>query len=239
MPTRGQPIAEGMYAITRKETAIGRETWQLAKMAHSGLLFTSTAEWTEAPPLRWNVKYEVTTHWISEALSVHLNTDGEERASEQHYEGTRYISTTRPAGPGEETTRILELSSRRPIEFPSPIFTAVTLVGLNLLVGQSQPVDTVRVKMPTLEPSLVKLVYTCLKEEKIEVPAGSFSAWHYVRTEIHEAGAGQETQTSDTESKPVSQETHFWADRHGIVLLEQRPDGDTVQLTRYRRMEHR
>ncbi len=241
MPTRGQPLAEGTYTVTRDDTQVGRETWQLTKKAHGGLLFSSTAERTQAQPIHWDLTYEVTQHWTPEALSIHFRSDGQEQASEQHFEGTRYIAMTRPAGSPEadQVVRILELNARQPVEFPSPIFTAVTLVRLNLQVGQTQPIDAVEVTAPTLEPRMRKLVYTCLNEEKIQVPAGSFSAWHYVRKESNDEGKTEGAPASDTEAQPVSIETHFWADRHGIVLLEQRPDGDVVRLARYRRTERR
>jgi len=85
-----------------------------------------------------------------------------------------------------------------------------------LQVGLSREIDVIAIDPTTFGPRAAKLTYACIAEEKMEVPAGKFTAWHY-----------------------TANEDHFWADRNGAVLLYQTPAGDMMKLARYRRIERR
>lgn len=227
MPTRGQTVAEGAYTTLRNDETVGHETWLLSKMAHSGLLFTSHEEETGSQPMSWNLSYQLTQHWVPTNLTVRTEKANQTLSSEQQIEGARYVARIESHG-AEPREVTLEWNGKSQVDFPSPIFAAVTLIRLNLQVGQSQTVDAVLVTPQSLEPRRAKQVYTCVAEEKVEVPAGAFSAWHYT------------VRTGDEANAPAEgPEVHFWADRHGIVLLQQEQDGREVKLTRYRRTDRR
>ena len=220
MPTKGQPVAEGAYITTRGEETIQRETWQLARMAR-GLIFTSRAEQTPTQPQNWNFSYVVTQNWSPAEFSIHLEANGQAVASEQRVQGSQYIARIEPRG-GESKEHALEISPQHQLDYASPLFAAVTLIRLNLQVGQSREVDAVRIPLPALEPHAVKLKYTCVGEEQLEIPAGRFSAWHY---------------TASAPDNPA--ESHLWADRNGIILQHRSAEGTETKLTRYRRIDRR
>lgn len=223
MPARGQLTTEGTYITLRGDETVGRETWQLAKLGHSGLLFTSHAEQSLPEPSNWNISYELTQNWVPVLVSIHLNVKDKAIAGEHRIDGARYQVKIEPRGeaPKEAT---LEFGPQTQVVFISPFSTAVALVRLNLPVGQTRPVQAVVVDSQTLEPRLVAQTYSCTEEDKVTVPAGQFAAGHYV---VRTGAEGE------------APEAHFWADRNGIVLQYRSPDGSETKLTRYRRIERR
>lgn len=220
MPTKGQPIAEGTYTTSRGPETIRHETWQLARMAH-GAVLTSKAEILQPQPMTWSFDYTVTQNWVPAQFSIHLTVDGKTIASDQRIQAAQYVARTKPAGQ-ESNDQTVDFDSKSQLDYDSPLFTVVTLFRLNLQVGQTAEVDAVRIAIPELEPRRVKLKYVCVAEESIEIPAGKFSAWHY-------------TVGTDGESA----ESHFWADRNGIVLQYRYGNGDETKITRYRRIDRR
>lgn len=251
MPTKGTLIAEGVYTLHHGQTATGNETWQLSKLEHGGLVFTSRAELTRPKPLKWNFTFEISQHWSPVLFSIHLDTDGKALASDQRVQGAQWrahieargrksspdqrvrVALSNQAGDdlredqAKEST--IDFSNKHEVYFPSPLFNAVTLVRLNLQVGQSRDVDAVVINLLTLEPRPVKHTYACAAEEKTLVPAGNFSSWRYT----------VQTAREGTSSPGAPAENNFWADRHGIVLLYQSSSGDEARLARYRRIERR
>lgn len=221
MPTRGQPVAEGTYVTTRNGEVARRETWQLAKMAHKGLVFSSRAEQFKPQGTHWNFSYTITQHWEPVSLSIHLEGNDSTIASEQRFQGKEYQVRIEPRG-GEPKESRLDLDNAHELAFPSPVFTAVTLFHLGLQVGQSREVQSVAVSLPSLEARSEKFKYTCVAEEQVQIPAGAFAAWHY--TVEGNDGDGQ---------------IHFWADRTGTILKQKHSDGAETELTRYRRIERR
>ncbi|MBI4789550.1 MAG: putative glycolipid-binding domain-containing protein [Chloroflexi bacterium] len=220
MPNKGQPVAEGAYITTRGEETVRRETWQLARMAR-GLIFTARAEQIQPQPATWNFDYTLTQNWDPAEFSIHREAEGQTLASEQRVQGARYSARITPRG-GEPKEYTLEISAKHQLDFPSPLFTAVTLIRLNLQVGQTREVDAVRVVLPAFEPQIVAQKYTCAGEEPLQVPAGRFTAWRYV---------------TSTAGDPA--EAQLWADRHGIVLQYRFADGSETRLARYRRIDRR
>lgn len=244
MPTKGTLIAEGACTVHIGEESIGRETWQFSKLAHGGLLFTSRAERAQPQPATWNFTFEISQHWAPLLFSIRLDTAGKTTTSEQRAAGTQWLARVEPRGePAHDWA--LDFSGKHEIGFLSPVFATITLVRLNLQVGQSRECDAVLIDGTTLEPRAVKQHYTCLGEEKVEVPAGKFSAWHYtVRTEPAKVAVPTEnvespTASGDTETATAPSETHFWADRYGVILLYQAADGSAIKLARYRRIGRR
>lgn len=225
MPAKGQLIAEGTYTFHRGEVSSGRETWQLSKLAHGGLSFNSRAEMTLPQPSTRSFTFEITQRWAPVLLSIRVDADGKVVTSEQRAEGAQWRAHVEPRGE-QARDHTLDFSTQHAVSFASPLFNAVTLVRLNLQVGQSCETDAVTIDLPTLEPRAVKQKYVCAAEEKTKVPAGSFSAWHY-------------TMHTERTDAPAPEENHFWADRHGIVLLYQSADGAVMKLARYRRIEQR
>jgi hypothetical protein len=221
MPAKGQLVAEGTYTIHHGDVSTGRETWQLSKLAHGGLLFNSRAERTLPKPSTCSFTFEITQRWSPVLFAIRFDADGKVVTSEQRAEGTQWRAHVEPRGE-QARDHTLDFSAKHAVSFASPLSNAVTLVRLNLQVGRSHEVDVIVIDLPTLEPRADRQKYVCTAEEKIEVPAGSFSAWHYT------------TSTNSAQS-----ENHFWADRHGIVLLCQTADGDVMKLARYRRIEPR
>ncbi len=221
MPTKGQLVAEGTYVTTRGDETTQRETWQLSQIAHGVLLFASRAERTQPQALNWNLTYEITPNWDPVSLAVRVDSDGESITGDQRAEGNQYTAHIEPHGrPARDLA--LEFGAQHQLAFPSPVFTAVALVRLNLQVGQFRDVNGVEVVLPSLEPRPAKAHYECTAEEKVSVPAGEFSAWHYTRR-VQDDGPA----------------TDYWADRHGIILLVRTPDGAETRLARYRRIERR
>lgn len=220
MAAKGTLIAEGLYALERGETTTGRETWQLVKLAHGGMQFASRAETTQPKAMAWTFTYEITQRWAPLSFTIRLDNQGRDITSEQRAAGSQWLAHAEPRGESARDHAV-PFAPHHAIEFPSPLFRAVSLVRLNLQVGQSTEVDAVDIDGTTLEPRAARHQYACVAEESIETPAGKFSAWHY---------------TLRVEAEP---ETHFWADRHGTLLLWQAADSHVAKLTRYRRIERR
>ncbi len=221
MPTKGQLIAEGTYVTARGAETVERETWQLSQIAHGVMLFTNRAETSQPQARTWSFTYEITPNWDPVSVTIRVDADGKTTTSEQRAEGARYTAHIEPRG---ETARdlALDFGAQHQLIFPSPVFIAVALVRLNLQVGQSRDADGVEITLPTLEPRAVKAHYECTAEEKVAVPSGEFSTWHYTRR-------AQDAETA----------SDYWADRHGIVLQARSADGSETKLTHYRRIERR
>ncbi len=224
MPIKGQLISEGAYTFHQGDETIGHETWQITRLARAGLLITSSAELARPNALKWNLNYDISQHYAPVQLSIHIDAEGKSIASEQHAADAQWIARTQTHGE-EPVERAVAFSPKHEVDFPSALFNAVTLVRLNLQVGQSSSFNVVYIDTPTLEPQSVTQKYACIAEEKIVVPAGTFSAWHYT---MH-------TEREGASAQPA--ENNFWADRHGIVLLYQAADGLTMKLARYKRIE--
>ncbi len=216
---KGTLVAEGAYTLHQGQTPLGRETWRLEKLAHGGLVFDSDLEPQTSPSSTRHFDYEITQNWAPVLFSFRGEREGKLLLGEQRASGAQWLAHIEPHG---ETARDLavDFGPQWQVTAASPLFLAVVLVRLNLQVGQSHAVDAVQIDLATFEPRVVKQTFSCTAEEKVEVPAGKFSAWHYtVRTE-------------GTES-----ENQFWADRHGIVLSFQSAGGGEMKLARYRRFE--
>lgn len=225
MPAKGTLIADGVYTHHHGNTDTGTENWRLEKLAHGGLVLSSNAELSRPKSLKWNFTFEINQHWAPVRFNAHLDSDGKTLASEQYADGAvwRVRVTSHGQEPKDST---LAFSGKHEVYFPSPLFNSVTLVRLNLLVGKAADVETVVLNLLTLEPRAAKQNYACAAEERVEVPAGKFSAWRYaVRTARDDGGAPTENS--------------FWADRHGTVLRYASASGDEVKLSHYRRIERR
>ncbi len=212
---KGTVIAEGAYTYHYGESSTGHETWQLTKLAHGGLVFTSRIEMTSPQASTLSLTFEATQNWTPIHFSARLETEGKSLTSEQHAAGTQWLARIEPRG-GHAQDLALDNSGKPELKFASPLFLTPTLFRLNLQVGQSRELDAIVIDEGTFAPRAAKLKYTCIAEEQVEVPAGKFAAWHYTENE-----------------------SNFWADRNGVVLLYETATGDTSKLARYRRIERR
>ena len=218
MPAKGQLVAEGAYTHHHGDATTGHSTWQFSKLAHGGLLLDSRTTFTD-PPTEYHFTYQVTQHWSPTLVTLRVEAGGKTVTSEQRAAGAQWRAHIEPRGEVARESAV-DFTPKHEVSFASPLFTTVTLVRLNLQIGQSREVDAVRIDPQTLEPRAVKQTYTCVAEEKIAVPAGGFSARRYTLTT--DGGADEDS---------------FWVDRHGIVLLYQSANGDATKLTHYRRIE--
>ena len=212
---KGTVITEGAYTYHHGDTSTGRETWQLSKLAHGGLVFSSRIEMTSPQAATVTFSYELSQHWAPVRFSARRDADAKTLTSEQRAVGTQWQARIEPHG-GEAQDLALDFTPKHELRFVSPLVFAPILFRSNLQVGQSREIDTIVIDPTTFVPRAAKSKYTCVAEEEIEVPAGKFTAWHY---------------TVD--------EDKFWADRNGVVLLYQAASGDTMKLARYRRIERR
>ena len=225
MPSKGTLIADGSYTLHRGNTNTGTESWRLEKLAHGGLFFSSNAELARPKALKWNFTFEINQHWAPVRFTIHLDTEGKSIASEQHGDGALWRARVTAQGETPKDPSIA-FSPKHEVYFPSPLFNAATLIRLNLPVGKSSDIETVVLNLLSLEPRAAKQNYACTAEEKVEVPAGNFSAWRYTLRTIREDGG-------------APTENNFWADRNGIVLRYTSASGDETTLARYRRIERR
>jgi hypothetical protein len=217
MPTtnKGTVVTEGAYTYHHGDTSTGRETWQLSKLAHGGLVYSSRVEMTSPQAATLSFSFEVTQHWAPVRFAARLDAGGNTLTSEQRAVGAQWQARIEPHG-GAAQDLALDFSAKHEISFISPVVLTPLLYRSNLQVGQSREVDAILIDPGTLAPRAAKLKYTCVAEEETEVPAGKFAAWHYTEGE-----------------------TQFWADRNGVVLLYQVATGDAMKLARYRRIERR
>ncbi|MDE3091421.1 MAG: putative glycolipid-binding domain-containing protein [Chloroflexota bacterium] len=223
MPTtnKGTLVVEGAYTHHHGDTATGHETWQLHKLAHGGMVFTSRVEWTAPQVAALNFTFEISQHWAPVHFAARRDEDGKTLSTEQRAADAQWRAHIETRG--ETPTELaLDFSGKHEIGFASPLHSAVTLVRLNLQVGKSQDADAIWIDPKTFTPRAAKSKYTCIGEEKIEVPAGKYSAWHY-----------------SVQSDGAEALDHLWADRNGVVLLYQSALGDAAKLARYRRIERR
>ena len=214
-PNKGTVVTEGAYTYHHGDTLTGHEAWQLMKLAHGGLVFSSRVEMSAPQAATLNYTFQVTQHWAPVRLTARLDSEGKTLTTEQRVVGAQWQARVEPRG-SDAQDLTLDFSPKHEISFVSPLIVTAALYRLNLQVGQSRKVDVIGIDPTAFIPSAAKQTFRCVAEEKTEVPAGKFSAWHYT--------AG---------------ENHFWADRNGVVLLFQNAAGDATKLARYRRIERR
>ncbi len=214
-PNKGTVITEGAYIFQHGDASTGRETWQLMKLAHGGIVFSSRIELTAPQAATLNYTFEVTQHWAPVSLTARLDAEDKTVTTEQHVAGAQWQARVEPRG-GDAQDLALDLTPKHEISFASPLILTAALYRLNLQVGQSREVDVIVIDPSTFVPSAAKRTFSCAAEEKIEVPAGKYTTWQYKEGE-----------------------NQFWADRNGVVLLYQNAAGDATKLARYRRIERR
>ena len=212
---KGTVMAEGAYTYEHGDASAARESWQLSKQAHGGLVFASRIEMTAPQAEVLSFSLEISQHWAPVQFSARIDAEGKTLTTEQRAVEGQWQARIEPHG-GETQEVALEFSAKHEIGFLSPVVLTPTLYRSNLQVGQSLELDTITIDPATLVPHAAKQTYTCVAEEKITVPAGQFAAWHYTQGE-----------------------NQFWADRNGVVLLYQTSAGDAMKLARYRRIERR
>ena len=214
-PNKGTVVTEGAYTYQRGDAATGHETWQLTKLAHGGFVFSSRVETTSPQAATLNYTFEVTQHWAPVRFTARRDADGKTMTTEQRAAGAQWQARVEPHG-GDAQDLALDFSPKHEISFASPLILTAALYRLNLQVGQSREVDVIAIDPTTFVPSAAQRAFTCAVEEKVDVPAGKYSAWQYKEGE-----------------------NQFWADRNGIVLQYQNAAGEVIQLARYRRIDRR
>jgi hypothetical protein len=215
LTNKGTVIVDGAYLYAHDDKSTGRESWQLSKQAHGGLIFSSRVEITSPESEELSFSLEISQNWAPIRFTGRIDADGKTLTTEQHaVEGQWKARIERHGGDTQEVT--LDFSAKHEISFFSPVVLTSTLYRSNLQVGKSLEIDTVTIDQATFVPHTEKQSYTCVAEEKITVPARQYAAWHYTR--------GQD---------------QFWADRNGVVLMYQSTSGGAMKLARYRRIERR
>jgi hypothetical protein len=214
-PNKGTGVTEGACTYHHAGAPTGHERWQLMKLAHGGLVFSSRIERTSPQAATLNYTFEVTQHWAPVSLTARRDAGNTTLTTEQRAVGAQWQARIEPRG-GAAQDLALDFSPQHEITFASPLILTAALYRLNLQVGQSREVDVIVIDPTTFVPRAAKQTFSCVAEENIEVPAGKFSAWQYKEGE-----------------------NQFWADRNGVVLLYQAASGDTIKLARYRRIERR
>ncbi|HEX7588015.1 MAG TPA: putative glycolipid-binding domain-containing protein [Anaerolineae bacterium] len=212
---KGTVIAEGAYIYEHDDAPTGSEAWQLSKLAHGGLIYSSRVEMTAPRAETLSYSLEISQHWAPVQFTARIDAEGKTLTTEQRVVEGQWQARIEPHG-GTLQEVVLDFSAKHEISFFSPVVLTPTLYRSNLQVGKSLELDTVTIDSVTLVPRATKQSYTCVAEEKINVPAGSYAAWHYTQGE-----------------------NKFWADRNGVVLLYQSATGDATKLARYRRIERR
>ncbi len=223
---KGKLLAEGSNQFFSEGAERGHETWQISQLGHGGIIITSRAEFS-GPHLvaphggSWNLTYEVDRGWAPVSLTLRLEQDGKVLTSTQRADGDRWVAEIDNAG--QITNYELPFSNKHEVDFGTTLFNTVTLLRARLPVGASRDLDVIFIETDTLVPTADKQRYECLAEEKLQVPAGNYSALKYRMTHPDEEN---------------SQAYEFWADHAGIVLLYQGPNNEIKQI-RYRRVERR
>ncbi len=214
-PNKGTVVTEGAYTFHHGDASTGRETWQVMKLAHGGIVFSSRLEMTAPQAATLNYTFEVTQHWAPVSLTARFDAEGKTVTTEQRVADAQWQAHVEPRG-GEAQDLALDFSPKHEISFASPLILTAALYRLNLQVGQSREVDGIAIDPTSFIPSAAKRTFSCAAEEKVEVPAGKYNTWQYKEGE-----------------------NQFWADRNGVVLLYQSAAGDAIKLARYRRIERR
>ena len=212
---KGTVIAEGAYTYEHGDTPTGRESWQLSKQAHGGLVFSSRVEMTTPRAETLSFSLEISQHWAPVQFTARLDAEGKTLTTDQRVVEGQWQARIELHG-GETQQVALDFSPKHEVSFFSPVVLTPTLYRSNLQVGKSLELDTVSIDPATFVPHAAKQTYTCVAEEKLTVPAGQYAAWRYSQGE-----------------------NQFWADRNGVVLQYQSATGDTMKLARYRRIERR
>lgn len=218
---KGALVAEGAYTYHRGDASTGHEAWRLEKLAHGGMTFESEIDLTAPAARQIQFTYEVTQQWAPVRVGLKIEGEGQFRTAEHRVVGGSWQATLETHG-DKPTESAVAFGVKTEIEFLSPVFATPSLYRLNLQVGKSVTADVIAIDAASLAPAAVKRTIRCVGEEKTEVPAGKYSAWHY---SIQTEGAAGEDQ--------------FWADRNGVVLLFQTAGGDSIKLARYRRIDRR
>jgi hypothetical protein len=229
---KGQLIAEGTYQYGADSESNGRETWQISQLGHGGIVVTSRAEF---PSYNWNLTYELGRAWSPVSLTIRREAEGKITTAAQRAEGDRWTAQVQ-VGDGETQNFELPFSNQHEVDFASPLFNTVTLLRTALNVGDARELDVIFIEPESLVPTADRQRYTFVAEEKIQVPAGNFSAQKYEMLHLkHELDPAQVAEDAEPSSEKTPTYT-FWGDRHGIVLLYEAID---ARLARYRRMERR
>ena len=212
---KGTVITEGTYIYQHSNAPAGRETWQLSKQAHGGLVYSSRIEMTAPRVETLSFSLEISQHWAPVKFAARLDAEGKTLTTEQREVEGQWQARIEPHG-GEAQQVTLDFSAKHEIGFLSPVVLTPMLYRANLQVGKSIELDVVIIDPATLAPRAAKQTYACAAEEKITVPAGPYASWRYTQGE-----------------------NQFWADRNGVVLQYQSAAGDAMKLARYRRIERR
>lgn len=219
---RGELIAEGLYQLRDEEGDRGRETWQLSRLGHGGLVVSTRLDQTRPAVESWIVSYELSNKWAPRGLSIRLESDGGWVRTEQRAERGRW--TARVESPAGAQEFALEFGPESEVAFPSPLFRTITLVRTAVAIGQSRALDVILIQPGSLAPVAEQQTLTCIGEEKIQVPAGSFVALRYELAATRNGAADR---------------VQAWADNRGVVLQEEGPGGLAARLARYRWLARR
>ncbi len=218
---RGQLVAEGTYEYFSAGASAGQETWQISQLGRGGIVISSRAEFSAPEAYIVNLDFELTRAWSPRSLTIRLEQNGEVLNSTQRIAGNKWLAQVEGA---RVANYELPFSNQHEVDVRRSALTVmVTLVRTTLPFGQTRELDVIFVRVPSLEAITERQSYEALAEEKIEVPAGEFSAlkYHMTRIGVENAVANQ-----------------FWADHHGVPLLYRGGDLE-MKLTHYRRHEAR
>ncbi|HEY6042858.1 MAG TPA: hypothetical protein VIX58_12070 [Anaerolineae bacterium] len=211
---RGVLIAEGVYhyIIGTNETA--REAWTLSRLGHGGNVFDTRIDSVKPTKQSWVVTYELTSKWLQRGVTIRVDQDHQVMRTEQTARAKKWSAHVEsPAGAQDFT---LDFSPSHQVWFASPIFASVVLVRIAPAEGNSSELETIVIQPGSLAPTIEKQTWSARGEDKVQVPAGEFSALKF-------------------EMSNASGTTQIWSDSHGTILRLAAPDGSQVQLASYLR----
>lgn len=215
---RGELIAEGAYLYAIREEEIGREAWTLSRLGHGGNVFDTRIDYVRPNKQSWVVTYELSSKWLPRGVTIRVDQDHQVMRAEQTAQAKKWSAHVEsPAGAQDFS---LDYSTGNPVWFTSPIFASVMLVRGVFTNDASSELDTIVIQAGSLAPTIEKQRWTGLGDEKIQVPAGEFSALKF-------------------EMSNASGTTRLWSDVHGTILRLEAPDHVHIQLANYHRHDRR
>jgi hypothetical protein len=185
-------LADVTYAILHGNTDAGRERCRLYRRAVSGYWLTCEIDLTAPGSRSLYIEAHIAIDWLVESLKI--RSFGQEHRDASYYiEGSTWRATIQT----DETTieRAVPDGPGVLVDFDPIGGMMLALRQIQLQERQTQPIDTLRIEQPSLEPVRVQQQIECIGREFVKTSVGDFDAIHY-----------------------FAKAKHWWADSHGIIV---------------------
>lgn len=225
-----QRIAHGVYRITHGKRVVGEELWGIFGLRSGGFRLMSEIDLKSPMPNKQRAQLDLDEHWQARKLWVEVDVDGRRRMATYTPDRPanllfiqvselllRYVDSGRGGrsldgpfmlNPPDKSKVVYEdevpFDSQSYLDFASTLFNFAHFkrISNQLREKNKARIKAVVVKLPSLEPLLLKQTYEYITDEPV----------------------GDNLQLAQcytiTESDGGSAKTTFWSNSHGVILKQ-------------------